>query len=193
MLAARERCRTAGRGRPHRSDVSFREMSLLVGGRLPRRRRERRRELRPPVSEWQSPDAAHSQPGGQRRCQEQRKYLRDRVSPLGPAPGTQSSHRGDRPSTMSAHLVDPAPRSPLRRTGTSGHQTIKASTHGENDPAAPKPWLPDRITESSTPQSTTSGVIFDPEGGVIHPDLAAAVSSGCSTHASEEGPNSKSE
>ena len=34
---------------------------------------------------------------------------------------------------------------------------------------------------------------FVTEGGVIHPDLAAAVSSGRSTHASEEGPNSKSE
>jgi len=31
------------------------------------------------------------------------------------------------------------------------------------------------------------------EGGVIHPDPAAAVSSGRSTHASEEGPNSERE
>jgi hypothetical protein len=34
---------------------------------------------------------------------------------------------------------------------------------------------------------------FVTESGVIHPDPAAAVSSGRSTHASEEGPNSKSE
>ena len=34
---------------------------------------------------------------------------------------------------------------------------------------------------------------FVTEGGVIHPDPAAAVSSGRSTHASEEGPNSKGE
>jgi hypothetical protein len=34
---------------------------------------------------------------------------------------------------------------------------------------------------------------FVTEGGVIHPDPAAAVSSGRSTRASEEGPNSKSE
>jgi hypothetical protein len=33
---------------------------------------------------------------------------------------------------------------------------------------------------------------FVTEGGVIHPDPAAAVSSGRSTHASEEVPNSKS-
>ena len=34
---------------------------------------------------------------------------------------------------------------------------------------------------------------FVTEGGVIHPDPGAAVSSGRSTHASEEGPNSESE
>jgi len=34
---------------------------------------------------------------------------------------------------------------------------------------------------------------FGTEGGVIHSDPAAAVSSGRSTHASEEGPNRKSE
>jgi hypothetical protein len=34
---------------------------------------------------------------------------------------------------------------------------------------------------------------FVTEGGVIHPDPVAAVSSGRNTHASEEGPNSKSE
>ena len=54
-------------------------------------------------------------------------------------------------------------------------------------------WLPDRITESSTPYFTTGGVIFDPEDGVIHPDPAAAVSGGRTTHVSEEGPNSERE
>jgi hypothetical protein len=34
---------------------------------------------------------------------------------------------------------------------------------------------------------------FVTEGGVIHPDPAAAVSSGRTTHASEEGPNSERE
>jgi hypothetical protein len=34
---------------------------------------------------------------------------------------------------------------------------------------------------------------FVTEDGVIHPDPAAAVSSGRSTHVSEEGPNSESE
>jgi hypothetical protein len=37
------------------------------------------------------------------------------------------------------------------------------------------------------------GLEFVTEEGVIHPDPAAAVSSGRSTHASKEGSNSKSE
>jgi transposase len=45
------------------------EKQLLVGGRLPRRRRERGRELQPPVSQGQPPYAAHSQSVGQRRSQ----------------------------------------------------------------------------------------------------------------------------
>ena len=39
------------------------EMSLLVGGCLPRRRRERRGELQPPISAGQSPYASHTQSG----------------------------------------------------------------------------------------------------------------------------------
>src|SRR5712692_11662663 len=95
------------------------------------------------------------------RSQDQRKHIRDRVSPLGPAPGTQSSHRSHCPSTVSTDLADPAPRSPLRRTRPSGHQTIEATAHLEDDPATPKPRLSDRTTQSSTKPST-SAVIFDP-------------------------------
>jgi hypothetical protein len=83
-----------------------------------------------------------------RRSQIQRKYLRDCLSPFGPAPGTQSSHRCHCPSTVSADLVDIAQRSPLRRTGPSGHQTIEATTYLEDASATPKPRLPDRTTES---------------------------------------------
>jgi hypothetical protein len=79
----------------------------------------------------------------------------------GPAPGTQSSHWGHRPSTVSANLVDPAPGSPLGRTGPSGHQTIEATPHFEDASATPKPWLSDRTTQSST-QPSTSAVIFEP-------------------------------
>jgi transposase len=85
----------------------------------------------------------------------------DRVSPLGPAPGTQPSHRGHCPSTVPADLVDPAPGSSLRRTGPSRYQTIQAKAHRENDPATPKPRLSDRNAESST-QPSTSAVIFEP-------------------------------
>ena len=62
--------------------------ALLLGGRLPRRRRERRRELQPPISEGQPPHAAHSQPNGQRGSEDERKHLRHCLSPLGHAPGT---------------------------------------------------------------------------------------------------------
>jgi len=42
---------------------------------------ERGRELQPPISERQPPHASRSQPNGQRRSQDQRKHLRDCVSP----------------------------------------------------------------------------------------------------------------
>jgi hypothetical protein len=71
----------------------------------------------------------------------------------------RSSHRGHCPSTVSADLADPAPGSPLRGTGPSGHQTIEATPHLEDDSGPPTPRLSDRITESST-QPSTSAVIF---------------------------------
>src|ERR1700751_2210559 len=64
-------------------------------------------------------------------------------------------------STVSVDLVDLAPGSPLRRTGSSGHQAIQAKAHDKNDPATPKPWLSDRTTQSSI-QPSTSAVIFEP-------------------------------
>jgi hypothetical protein len=150
------------RSRSHRHDLSFPEVSFLLGGRLPWRRRECRRELQPPIPKGQPSHAALTQSGCQRRSQDQRKRLRDRVSPLGPAPGTQSNHRGDCPSTMPADLVDLAPGSPLRRTRPGRYQTIEAKAHGENDPATAKPRLSDRAVESTTTQPSTGEVIFDP-------------------------------
>src|SRR5882757_2124041 len=149
------------RSRAHGSDLSFGEASLLVGGRLPGRRRERRRELQPPIPTGQPPHAAPTQSGRECRREGQRKYLRNCLSALGPAPRTQPSHRGHCPSTVSVDLVDPAPGSPLRRTGPSRHQTIEATPHRQNDPPTPKPRLSDRTTESST-QPSTSAVIFEP-------------------------------
>jgi hypothetical protein len=131
-------------------DLSLREMFLLVSW-----------GLQPPLPEGQPPHAALTQSGCERRSQDQRKHLRNRVSPLRPAPGTQSSHRGHCPSTVSTDLADPAPRSSLRRTGPRRHQAVKAKAHGENDPATPKPRLSDRTTESST-QPSTRAVIFEP-------------------------------
>ena len=150
------------RSRPQGRDLPLREMSLLLGGCLPGRRRERRRELQPPVSEGQPSHATLTQSGGQRRSQNQRKHLRDRVSPLGPTPGTQSSHRSHCPSTVSPDLADPTSGSPLRRAGPSGHQTIEAKAHGEDNPATSKPGLSDRTARSST-EPGTSTVIFEPD------------------------------
>src|SRR5262249_37345937 len=65
------------------------------------------------------------------------------------------------PSTVSTDLADPAPASSLRRTGPSGHQTIEATPHLEDDSPTPKTRLSDRATESST-QPSTSAVIFEP-------------------------------
>jgi len=152
----RDHCRS----RSHCRDLSLREVSLLLGGCLPRRRRERRCELQPPVAERQPPHATLTQSGCQRRSQDQRKHLRNRVSALGPPPGTQPSDRCYCPSTVSTDLVDPASASSLRRTGPSRHQAIKAKAHCENDPAAPKARLSDRITEPSAKPSTCA-VIFD--------------------------------
>jgi transposase len=146
---------------PAAATFSFREMSLLVGWCLSRRRRERRRELQPPVSEGQPPHEALTQSSRQLRGQNQRKPLRDCLSPLGPAPRAQSKHWGHFPSTVSTDLAHPAPGSSLRRTGTSGHQRIEAKAHLEDDPATPKARLPDRIAAPST-QPSTSAVIFDP-------------------------------
>src|SRR5216684_5265424 len=136
-------------------------MSLLVGRCLPGRRRERRRKLQPPLSKGQPSHATLTQSSGECRSQNQRKHLRAGVSPLGPAPRTQSSHRSHCPSTVPTDLADPAPRSPLRRTRPSGHQTIEATAHLEDDPATPKPRVSDRTTESSTKPSI-SAMIFDP-------------------------------
>ena len=72
----------------HRGDLSVGGTAFFMGGRLPRRRTERRRELQPPISEGQPPPAAHSQPNGQRCNEDERKHLRHCVSPLGHAPGT---------------------------------------------------------------------------------------------------------
>ncbi len=102
-----------GRSGGHGSDVSFGEAPFIVGWRMLRRRRERGGVHEPPLPERQPPHAAYSQSMCQRRGQGQRKHLRDRVSPLGAAPGTQANHRGDCPSALPADLDNFASRGPL--------------------------------------------------------------------------------
>jgi hypothetical protein len=76
--------------------------------------------------------------------------------------GHKPSHRCNCSSTASPDLADLAPGSTARRTRPSRHQAIKATAHCENDPAAQKPRLSDRTTQSST-QPSTNAVIFDPD------------------------------
>src|SRR5438552_8630372 len=102
---------------------------------MPRRRGERGSELQPPFSEGQPAYAAHSQSDRQGRSKGQRKYLRDCLSPLYPAHGTQASHRGDRPSTLSTDLADPAPGSTAEKKTTFGntsHDAVTASSSSAN-------------------------------------------------------------
>jgi hypothetical protein len=89
-------------------NISLREMSLLVGRCLPGRRRERGRQPQTPLSKGQPPHATLTQSSCECGSPDQRKPIRDRVSPLGPAPATQSSHRSHCTSTVSTDLADPA-------------------------------------------------------------------------------------
>ena len=103
--------------------------------------------IQPPIPTGQPPHAAPTQSG---RREGQRKHLRNCLSALGPAPRTQPSHRGHCPWPVSVDLVDPAPRSPLPRTRSSGYQTISTSTHRQNDPLTPQARLPSRTTKFAT-------------------------------------------
>ena len=59
----------------YRRDVSLRGRPLVLGGRLPWRRRDRRRQPQPSVSQGQPPHTAHSQSGRQRCGPAERKHL----------------------------------------------------------------------------------------------------------------------
>jgi len=89
---------------------------------------------KPPLSKGQPPHAAVTQSDCERRSQNQRKHLRDYLSPLSPASGTQSAigaiaHRQCRLIWLILHQG-----SSLRRTGPRRHQAVKAKAHEENDP-----------------------------------------------------------
>jgi hypothetical protein len=149
---------------------------------MPWRRRECRSEPVPPLPQGQLPYAAHSQSSRQCSSHVQRKHLRDRVPPPGGASGTQSSHRGDRPSALSADLDHSAPWGPLRRTRPGGDPKIAATPHCEDDPRTAAPWLPDR-RQSSIQQSGMNGAGFSthswedvPMGGNVMPQSWAGQS-----------------
>jgi len=129
---------------------SGKHLSSWVGAG-PGEQRKRRREPLPLIPAGQPPHAA-TQSGRECRREGQRKYLRNCLSALGPAPRTQPSHRSHSPSTVSLDLVDPAPSSPLRgtRSSGSGYQTISASTHRQNDLPTPQTRLPSRTSKSAS-------------------------------------------
>src|SRR5215469_3743279 len=91
-----------------------------------------------------------------------KKHLRNCVSAFGPAPRTQSSHRGHCPSNVSPDLANSLPEGPLRRTWSRCQPKVEAGAHVTNDPATPKARLSDRTTQYSTRQFSTGAVIFDP-------------------------------
>ena len=95
---------------------SLSQAPRLVGGRLPRRRRERGRELQPPLAEGEPADASSAQSGGQRRRQDEGQPLRAGVPPFSSPPRTPTGHWGDCASALSADLEDSAPGHPVRRT-----------------------------------------------------------------------------
>jgi hypothetical protein len=104
-----------------------------------------------------TPNAAHSQSMRQRCGQDERKHLRDRVSPPRTTPWTQSDHWGHCPSALSPDLDNLAPRGPLRGRWPGRMRKAETNTHCENDPPTPKPRLPRRIADCSTQPSMRPG------------------------------------
>jgi hypothetical protein len=101
------------------------------------------------------------------RCgQDERKHLRDRVSPPRTTPGTQSNYRGNCQSPLSADLDYLAPRGPLPGTRPGRVRKVEANTHRAYDPAASKPRLSRRTADRSSQPSMRPGAggggIFDP-------------------------------
>src|SRR5258708_1480410 len=89
--------------------------------------------------------------------QDERKHLRDGVSPPRTTPGTQSDHSGHCTSALSADLDNLATRGPLRGTWPGRMRKAETNTHCENDPAAPKPRLPRRTADCSSQPSMRPG------------------------------------
>jgi len=96
------------------------------------------------------------------RSQNQRKHLRDRVSPRGPAPGTQSSHwtiahRQCRLIWLILHQ-----EFGYGRTGPSGHKRSRTRT-SKMLPATPKPRLIGSNHRILNPAKDKCSVFFRPD------------------------------
>jgi hypothetical protein len=76
--------------------------------------------------------------------------MRDCLSPISLASGTQSNHRGDRTSSLSSDLDHSAPGCALRRARSLGERKVKTTAHSQNDPRTPQPWLPRRTRGDSS-------------------------------------------
>jgi Transposase len=95
------------------SDLRLRQESLLVGGGMPGRGRERECEPQPALTQAQPSDAPHSQSSCQCCRQTQRENLRDRLSSIGAPLRTQQNHWSDCASPASVDLDYFAQRCPL--------------------------------------------------------------------------------
>jgi transposase len=106
----------------------------LLDGRLPRQRGECGRDLQPPVSQRQSPDAARPQSGCQCRGQGQGDNLRRRLPPNRPTPRPCSGDRGHHPPAMPSDLDNSSPAHPRRRTRASREHRGEEGTRAQDDP-----------------------------------------------------------
>lgn len=117
---------------------SYREASLLLGRRMPWRGRERGTEPQPPVAAGQPSHAADSESSCQCSGQTQGKHLRNALSALCAASGTQPNYLNNCPQALSFGLEDLAPGDPLRGARPRGQQ---AKAHPKNDPSTSQAWL----------------------------------------------------
>jgi hypothetical protein len=99
----------------------FLQQELSPPGSEPARAKRRPRELtQSPLPEGQPPGLLNFSKAGPTPRKTPRDHLHDSLFPLHPAHGTQSNDGGDRSSTLSPDLEDPAPRVTLRGARSRG-------------------------------------------------------------------------
>src|SRR5262245_20721885 len=77
------------------------------------------------------------------------EHLSGALSPVRAAPWAQPNGQHHRPPTVPINLEDSAPGRAVRGTRPGHERTIQATPSEENDPGAPKPWVPHRIRQCS--------------------------------------------